>query len=146
MLKISRLWLLALGMLLGTLPACADDAATIRARLEQWTRQFNAGDKAGACELFSRELISDYRGQGEAGYEMRCALIAKALDNPARKFHYTLDIKEIITEGDIAIVRLVWTLTITPGDIKSVEPGLDVFRREADGRWRIIRYMAFEAD
>jgi steroid delta-isomerase len=25
------------------------------------------------------------------------------------------------------------------------EPGLDVFRRQPDGKWRIARYMAYEA-
>ena len=49
--------------------------------------------------------------------------------------------------NDVAVVRLTWTLTITPKDgttITSIEPGLDVFRKEADGRWRIVRYMAYE--
>jgi len=48
--------------------------------------------------------------------------------------------------GDAAVVRLVWTLTIknTDGEIESVEPGLDVFRRQADGTWKIVRYMAYE--
>jgi steroid delta-isomerase len=49
--------------------------------------------------------------------------------------------------GDVAVVRLIWTLTIRPkggAEITAIEPGLDVFRRERDGRWRIIRYMAYE--
>lgn len=134
-------------MLFHAAPARADadaDAAVIRARLEEWTRQFNARDKAGTCELFSKSLLSDVRGQGEADYATRCALIGAALDDPARQFHYAADIKEVIVSGDLAVVRLTWTLTVAPDDIRSVEPGLDVFAREADGRWRIIRYMAYE--
>ncbi|MGK2922970.1 MAG: YybH family protein [Methyloceanibacter sp.] len=49
--------------------------------------------------------------------------------------------------GDVAVVRLVWTLTIKEkdgGEIKSVEPGMDVFQRQADGSWKIVRYMAYE--
>jgi steroid delta-isomerase len=48
--------------------------------------------------------------------------------------------------GDVALVRLVWTLTInnSDGEIKSVEPGLDFFQRQADGTWKIVRYMAYE--
>jgi ketosteroid isomerase-like protein len=118
----------------------------IRSRLEQWTADFNNRNKEAACELFSKSLISDFKGQGEAGYETRCALITKALDDPERTYHYGLKVKEIILEGSLAVVRLTWTLTITPGDIVSVEPGLDLFRREEDGRWRIVRYMAFEED
>ncbi|MCX5479048.1 hypothetical protein OSH08_08530 [Kaistia geumhonensis] len=37
-------------------------------------------------------------------------------------------------------------MSVTPGEIRVVEPGIDIFRKEADGRWRIIRYMAYEAD
>jgi hypothetical protein len=57
---------------------------------------FNGRDKVGACDLFSKSLISDVRGQGEANYETRCSIISKALDDPKRSFHYDLKIKEII--------------------------------------------------
>ncbi len=40
--------------------------------------------------------------------------------------------------GDIAIVRLVWTLTVAPKDggpaIATPERGLDVFRKQPDGQ------------
>jgi steroid delta-isomerase len=52
-----------------------------------------------------------------------------------------------VTWGDTAVVRLVWTFTIREkdksGQEQSVEPGMDVFRRQADGSWKIVRYMAF---
>lgn len=124
----------------------ADEAAAIRARLERWTEDFNAGRKAAACDLFSAELVSDFKGQGEADHATRCAIIERAIDDPARDFRYALELKEIIVEGDLAIARLTWTLSVSPGDITSVEPGLDVFRKEADGQWRIIRYMAYDED
>lgn len=131
-------------LLAGSALAGQGAEAEIRARLDQWTQAFNSGDKAAACELFSRSLVSDYRGQGTADYATRCALIAKALDSKERRFRYAADIKEVIVEGNLAVVRLTWTLTITPGDIRSVEPGMDIFRKEDDGKWRIIRYMAYE--
>lgn len=126
--------------------AIAGDAADIRTRLQQWTDSFNSGDKAGACDLFSKTLISDVLGQGEANYETRCAIIRKALDDRQRRFHYDLDIKEIMVEKTIAIVRLDWTLRISPRGVTSTESGLDIFKKESDGRWRIIRYMAYSPD
>jgi len=126
-------------------PAAADDKADIRARLVQWTADFNAGRKDAACDLFSKQLVSDFRGQGEANYTTRCALLAKAIDDPDRKFRYQLHIKEIIISGELAVVRLDWTLDISPPGQKTFEPGMDIFRKEKDGAWRIIRYMAYEA-
>ena len=44
------------------------------------------------------------------------------------------------------LVRLTWTSTVTggpEGDVKSVEPGMDIFRRQPDGSWKIMRYLAY---
>ena len=125
-------------------PARADDAGDIRARLEQWTDDFNAGRAANVCDLFSKEAISNYRGQPERTYREICALLGSSLKDPAKKFHYQLDLREILLAGDLAVVRLTWTLFISPLNVTSVEPGMDVFRREADGKWRIIRYLAYD--
>ncbi|MGD9846201.1 MAG: DUF4440 domain-containing protein [Variibacter sp.] len=129
------------------LPALAiADEAEIRSRLRDWTASFNKRDKAAACDLFSKSLVSDVQGQGERNYAARCAIISKALDDEKRSFHYDLNIKDVIVDGTMAVVRLDWTLKISPGDSVSVESGLDVFRKEDDGRWRIIRYMAYTHD
>ncbi len=139
---------LALG---GGSPAWADDKAegAIRDALQKWTRDFNARDAAHICDLFAPDLVYDYRGFPERDYETLCALLRRSLGDPSRSFSYSLQIKEIIVSGDLAIVRLVWTLkTSVAGSsdvVESREPGLDVFRRQPDGAWRIARYVAYEA-
>jgi steroid delta-isomerase len=78
---------------------------------------------------------------------VQCALLQRSLADAQKTYRYGLDIKEIIVAGDVAAVRLTWTLTVAPagGDAQSTrEEGLDIFRRQADGRWRIIRYVAYE--
>lgn len=44
-------------------------------------------------------------------------------------------------------MRLIWTLTVTDADNKAVETtkdrGIDIFRRQADGSWKISRYIAY---
>ncbi len=115
--------------------------------LTQWTADFNAGDAEKTCALFSRELRADYRGVPERGYDGQCDVLKRSLSDKSRRYSYALAIKEILVWSDVAVVRLTWTLTLTPKDgktITSIEPGLDVFRKEADGRWRIVRYMAYE--
>ena len=119
----------------------------IREALSAWTRDFNARDTSRICDLFARDLAYDYRGFPERGYDALCDLLQRSLRDPTKRFDYALDIKEIIVSGDMAVVRLVWTLRVTSGasTVETQEPGLDVFRRQSDGRWKIIRYMGYEA-
>lgn len=124
----------------------AEDA--IRNTLLQWTKDFNAGDSEAACSLFSPELRYDFRGYPERGYEDICTLLKRSLRDESKRYAYSLDIREIIVSRDIAVVRLAWTLTVTLPNgqvVKTVEPGMDVLRKGADGLWKIIRYIAYEA-
>lgn len=131
-------------------PATAQGAAEadIRKAFAQWTEDFNAGRADKVCDLFAKDLIAQYRGAPERGHERQCQLLTSALTDPARRYHNELAIREILVLGDIAIARVVWTQTVRENasgkETKTVEPGLDVFRREPDGRWRIIRYLAYD--
>ena len=118
----------------------------IRDRLTGWMEDFNAGRPERLCDLFSRDLRYDFRGFPERGYQEICTLLKTSLGDQSRHFSYDLDIKEILIEGDLAIVRLVWSLRVMRDGVlleEAQELGMDVFRREADGRWRIVRYMAY---
>ena len=135
------------------LPAAAqtDGAAekAIRDALSKWTDDFNARDATRICDLFAPDLRYDFRGSPERDYDAMCSLLHRALADRSKTFTYSFDIREIIVSGDIAIVRLVWTSKVTREGSTHVtetrEPGLDVFRRQVDGKWRIARYIAYEA-
>jgi ketosteroid isomerase-like protein len=143
-----------LGSLLAGLaiaPAAAQPAspdAEIRAALVAWMNDFNAGRADKACELFAPSLRADNRGVGERDFEAQCQLLHGVLGDATRAFSYALDLKEIVAEGDMAAVRLVWTLTTrvkASGAVSTVEEqGLDVFGRSSDGHWRIIRFMTYQ--
>lgn len=118
----------------------------IRAALVKWTQDFNAGKADAVCELFSQELRYDFRGYPERTYADVCSRLKRSLADKSKRYAYALDIREILISGEIAVVRLVWTLTVTLPNgqtVTSVEPGMDVFRREPDGAWKIIRYLAY---
>ena len=73
--------------------------------------------------------------------------MSSSLRDQEKSYHYNLDLKEILVSGDLAAVRLVWTLTVARkegGVIETIEePGIDIFRRQPDGSWKIARYLAF---
>lgn len=129
-------------------PAHAQEEA-IRAALAKWTADFNAGRTQSICDLFSHDLRYDYRGHPERGYDDLCGLLQRSLSDRTKRYTYALAIKEILVSGDLAVVRLVWTLEATrqdaSGESVTEEPGMDVFRKQSDGVWKIIRYIAYEA-
>jgi len=131
-------------------PVCAadnEDQAKIRTALNNWTADFNARRADKVCGLFEPGLIYDFQGLPEQRYDDICRRLKRALRDETRSWTYARpDIKEILVFGDIAAVRLTWTSTVTGGPegaVKSVEPGMDIFRRQPDGSWKIMRYMAF---
>jgi uncharacterized protein (TIGR02246 family) len=137
--------------LLSPVAAQSDDGAekAIRDALSKWTADFNARGASRICDLFAPDLRYDFRGMPERDYNAMCSALHRALGDRSKTLSYSFDIKEIIVSGDMAIVRLVWTSRLSRDGssqvIETKEPGIDVFRRQADGKWRISRYMAYEA-
>lgn len=125
-----------------------DSAQTaIRAALAKWTDAFNARNVEGVCSLFSTDLRYDYRGFPERNYTDICDGLRRALTDRTKRYAYSLAVKDVLVSGDLAIVRLTWTLTITKPHARpkvSHEPGIDVFKRQADGTWTIIRFLAYD--
>jgi uncharacterized protein (TIGR02246 family) len=120
----------------------------IRAAFKTWTRDFNDRKSDAVCSLFSPELRYDFRGYPERGYKDICNSLKRTLTDQSKTYAYAYDIREILVEGDLAIVRLTWTLTVTlrnGQELQSIEPGLDIMRRDPDGNWKIIRYLAYSA-
>jgi ketosteroid isomerase-like protein len=77
-----------------------------------------------------------------------CHHLAAAATNNEKTYRYDPpNIEQIIVDGDIAIVRLIWTLRVTSvgGSNTEItkEKGLDVFRRQSDGSWKIAISYAY---
>jgi steroid delta-isomerase len=137
--------------LLLSLPLLAAAAApapegAIRAALEQWRDDFNAGRADAACGLFAPDLIADFQGGPTRDFQSLCDLLHRSLADPARRYHYELDLQEILVSGEQAAVRLIWILDLTPTGQppeRSRDQGLDIFRRQPDGAWRIVRFIGY---
>ena len=122
----------------------------IRNAFTGWMADFNAARADRICNLFAPELRYDYRGFAERNYQQLCDGLHESLADPTRRYSYALDIKDIMASGDLAVARVVWTLTVTPRDtpskpIVSQEYSMDVLRRQPDGSWKMIRFTAYEA-
>ncbi|MBI5323211.1 nuclear transport factor 2 family protein [Bradyrhizobium sp.] len=122
--------------------------AEVRAALKQWMTDFNAGRADKVCDIFAPTLRADVDGFPERTFDIQCKVLQTVLADPDHSLSYALDIKEILADGDMAAVRLLWTLTSknkSSGETKvTEEQGLDIFGRSSDGRWQIIRFMSYE--
>ncbi len=141
--------LAALATALANLPARADpssDESAIMQRLKAWTTAFNKKDSAGICDLFASDLIYSVPDVVKGSRADLCGNLDRVLARPALQLHYdNPDVHEIIVSGDLAVVRLTWTLTTQADGAKdtTTEEGIDIFRRQPDGRWSIARFIAF---
>ena len=130
-------------------PARADaeaDKVAITERLRVWTAAFNTHDAAGICDLFAPDLVMTIPGALEGNREALCGGLAALQARPDLQLHYdSPDIREIMISGDLAVVRIVWTLTARKGADQDVttEAGIDIFKRQPDGRWSITRMATF---
>lgn len=124
--------------------------ADIRAALMKWTADFNARNLGEVCDLFAPDLRYDYQGFPERGFDDICKLLRQSLAEPRKRYSYAPPaVKDILVSGDLAVVRLTWTLTVKGDamaqDVTTEEPGIDIFRKQPDGRWQIIRFIAYTA-
>jgi steroid delta-isomerase len=130
-------------------PACADEAAdkvAVTLRLRGFSDAFNALDEVGLCDIFAPDLIATMPPALETSSEAICGNINRLFVRPDLQLHYDYpEIREIIVSGDIAVVRIMWTLTVRKGaeEDTTQEGGIDVFRRQPDGRWSIARMATF---
>ena len=135
--------------MLAGLGAHADGAADreqIAGRLNGFADAFNARDAGEACDLFAPDLVATIPLGADTTREKLCGNLARLLSLKDLQLRYDHpEIHEIIVSGDLAVVRLVWTLTAQKDGISDTtqEGGLDVFRRQPDGRWSIARMAAF---
>lgn len=150
MTRASPIWGLWLAALLLAAPAVradeAADKAAITVRLRDFADAFNARDAARACEIFAPDLVATVPNAIESGRASLCGNLERLLARRDLELRYDYpDIREIIFSGDLAIVRIVWTLTVRKGAEQDATPeaGIDVFRRGPDGSWSIARFATF---
>ena len=115
-------------------------------RFQRWTADFNAKDCGrGLRPLRARSCLLDPGGvAGHARDDLRKPRKDAGQvrhPTPLRQSQHSQDSRR----GDVAVVRLTSTLTtqVNGAKDKTTEEGMDIFRRQPDGRWSIARFVAF---
>ncbi|MGH7117500.1 MAG: YybH family protein [Acetobacteraceae bacterium] len=125
----------------------AAEAASIRDAINGWVDDFNALKSAIVCDLFAPDLKYDF-GIEPGNYSSLCKRLRQALGDPAVRYRYAPDIQEILISGNLAVVHIVWTLSVSRNGKKAptvvTEPAMFVMRHDPDGNWRVFRFLAFD--
>lgn len=142
-----KVFVCCFGILLN-LSLFATDAENIEKVLNQWPKDFNAKKVQEVCSLFAKDLIATYPDAIDKNYNQMCENLTKVLNDKDVDYSYAQPkIEQIIVEGNLAAVRLIWTLKVAPksgGDAAVVnERGLDIFRKQVDGTWKIAISYAY---
>ena len=141
-------------VLAGLVGACATppgDADAVRAALTAFSRDFNGRDLTATCALFADDTVVSFPGRPPQGHTEVCEGFRAVFANAAKSFHYDEPaIREILVDGDLATVAVIWTLTVRDSSGRVLETtredGVDVLRRQADGHWRIHISHAFPVE
>ncbi len=116
-----------------------DDERAIRELVETWFAASKAGDHAAVLDLIAEDAIFMVPGQPPFGKQT----FAEALEGmKGYKSEGASDIQELQVLGAFAFLRNHIAFTITPPGAPPITRSgytLTIFRKEADGRWRLAR-------
>jgi len=119
-----------------------DPKNEIRQALVKWSQDFNDKNVPAVCSLFAPDLVAQYPSVPDRNYSEMCRHFKEVLSDPSKKYSYSPpQIHSMLVDGNLAVVRLVWVLK-TPTETIA-ENGLDVFRRQQDGSWKISISYAY---
>jgi|GEM_PF-2523031 len=124
------------------------DVETLRAAIVRSGEAFNARDHAAMMAPVARDLVLTYPGIPDMGYDSLSAGYRRMANPPAGVTARTVPtVEEILVSGDMAVIRITWTTTVTettPARSTTRQMrDMQVWRREADGGWKLFRGMHF---
>jgi uncharacterized protein (TIGR02246 family) len=116
-----------------------EDEAAIRDLVAAWQRASEAGDVAAVLALMTDDVVFQVPGREPFGKDAFAALSAPGA---APKIEGSNEIVELQVQGDWAFVRNRIDITATPpggAPVRRYGYTLTLLRKEADGRWRLMR-------
>jgi uncharacterized protein (TIGR02246 family) len=128
-------------------PSSEADAAAIRSALENWLKASNSRDAEGMGKVWAADAVASVPGQIDADFNAIRAGEKNAATRTDISRTMSLEIEEIQVSGDLGFVRDTWTFTTKwtrTGEVTRAKlRGVEIWRRQADGSWKIIRSLSY---
>lgn len=120
-----------------------DDERAIRAVVDTWLAASKAGDLPTVLSLMTDDVLFLTPGQPPFGKE---AFAKMSDDMKDVRVEGTSDIQEVQVFGEVAYLRNILRINVTMPDgnvSKRSGQTLTIFRKSADGKWRLSRDANF---
>ncbi|HET7838704.1 MAG TPA: nuclear transport factor 2 family protein [Rectinemataceae bacterium] len=118
--------------------------AAIRANFDRYSSTLMAGDAEGWLALWDEDGVQlpPNEGMHMGKAEIRNLAVVRIPSRPANAFSMKIDTQEVKVEGGLAFARGVYSWSARPKDSGPLSYDgkfLTVFRKQADGSWKIFR-------
>jgi len=142
--NLSRLLvsLLAVGLMAPVHAKPADAESEVRAEFARWMAAYKDHDLAGTMAIFAADVRFAFQGGPDVGYaELKRSYEQDFKVKSAAEWVGTID--EVQASGDLAAEFSTWKFIDPAGNMLAHNRGMDLLRRDAQGRWRIVRSLNY---
>ncbi len=123
-----------------------DDMAVFQTLFQHWADAFNKKNISASCAIFSPQISADYLGFPTKNYTIICDGFKKIFEEKNREYRYQFKINHIYRSGDLAAVRITWSLDIFENNARistTKDEGLDILQKQTNGEWQIVNYLSY---
>jgi ketosteroid isomerase-like protein/dienelactone hydrolase len=117
----------------------------VRRAVEKLARDFNARDAKSVMSNFAADVLLVSPNRPDVDYKTMDEGFARAYEKPPETpYRVVTKVEEVGVSGDLAFVRLMW-LREAKDDRRLLrrEKDFEIWRRQADGRWKLARGYSF---
>lgn len=122
------------------------DFKAIEKRFSDWTEAFNRRDLEGSCALFSKDIKADHHGVPTEDWQTMRARFKKLFADKSRQFTYRFKLLRVYRQGNLAVGRITWYLTVTKDGKKILDEetqSMDIFKPNKNGMWEMVDFVSF---
>lgn len=127
-----------------------DNTKPIRDAINNWVDGFNSGDYAKAISIYADDFIGYYPDQKNQYRKDIEDQYKHILNNKNLSVIISVKEDEISVSGDFAYVRMTMTAKIKPSYAPepsiATDKGLQVWKKDKNGMWKIIRSSSFPSN
>lgn len=127
--------------------AQVDDIAAIKNELNKWMTAYNQKNLNNSISIFAENYIGFYAGHPDQTINSIKEQNEQVFKNKYLKATLGMEVVEIETGGDIAYVSVKQKWSFKPSIMDKAqivfEKGILIFKKQPDGKWRIIRSSTF---